>query len=114
MDHDPKNFADRSDQDSKVQWIPPVIVDPTALVMNSVIGPHVYIGPNCVVEDCIITNSILTDEVRLSHVHAAGSVFGSHVHLAEQEIHEQPARHILGDRSTVTRLHSDPQNGDSK
>ncbi|MNC33225.1 hypothetical protein D3C75_816090 [compost metagenome] len=65
------------------------------------------------VEDCILSNSILTDQVALSHVHAEGSVFGSYVHLAEQEIQEQPARHILGDRATVTRIQADLQN-DSK
>lgn len=108
MDHDPENFADRSGMNSQVQWIPPVKVDPTAHVTNSVIGPHVYIGPNCIVEDCIISNSILTDRVRLSHIHAEGSVFGTDVHLTEQEIQDQPARHILGDRAAVTRLSPAP------
>lgn len=112
MDHDPQNFAMPSGLNF-VQCIPPVKVDLTARVTNSVIGPHVYIGPHSVVEDCILTNSILTDQVRLSHVHAEGSVFGSHVHLAEQEIQEQPARHILGDRATVTRINPDLPN-DSK
>lgn len=112
MDHDPKNFevADLSGMHGNVQLIPPVRMDPTSRVKNSVIGPYVYIGPHCVVEDCILTNSVLTDQVRLSHIHAEGSVFGSHVQLTEQETQEQPARHILGDRSTVTRIHPDPQN----
>ncbi|MHA6531673.1 sugar phosphate nucleotidyltransferase [Paenibacillus sp. BAC0078] len=110
MDRDPDNFAVPSGQDSSVQWIPPVRVDPTARVKNSVIGPHVYIGPNSVVEDCILINSILTDRVSLFHVHAEGSVFGSRVHLAEQETQEQPASHILGDRATVIRINPDPQN----
>ncbi|ASA24864.1 sugar phosphate nucleotidyltransferase [Paenibacillus donghaensis] len=113
MDHDPKNIVMPSGNNKSVQWITPVKVDPTARVTNSVIGPYVYIGPNSVVEDCILTNSILTDQVWLSHVHAEGSVFGSHVHLAEHEIQELPARHILGDRATVTRIGPDLQN-DSK
>lgn len=104
MDRDTQNFADPSCIHRSVLWIPPVRVDPTASVTNSVIGPYVYIGPNCVVEDSILTNSILTDQVKLSHIHAEGSVFGSYVHLAEQEIQEQPARHILGDHATVTRI----------
>ncbi|WP_340005821.1 sugar phosphate nucleotidyltransferase [Paenibacillus sp. FSL K6-0276] len=110
MDHDPKNVVMPSCNNTSVQWIPPVRVDPTARVKNSIIGPHVYIGPNSVVEHCILTNSILTDQVWLSHVHAEGSVFGSDVHLVEQEIQEQPARHILGDRATVTRICPDWQN----
>ncbi|MEF2966603.1 sugar phosphate nucleotidyltransferase [Paenibacillus sp. M1] len=107
MDQDPQNFADPTGNYSLVQWIHPVKVDPTARIANSVIGPHVYIGPDCVVEDCILTDSILTDQVRLSHVHAEGSVFGSHVQIAEQETQVLPARHILGDRATVTRTHPD-------
>ncbi len=110
MDHDPKNVAVPSCNNASVQWIPPIKVDPTARVMNSIIGPHVYIGPNSVVEHCILSNSILTDQVRLSQVHAEGSVFGSQVHLVEQEIQEQPARHILGDRATVTRIQPDLPN----
>ncbi len=113
MDQDPQNFVKPSGMHRSVQWIPPVRIDPTATVTNSVVGPYVYIGPNSVVEDSILSNSILTDQVALSHVHAEGSVFGSYVHLAEQEIQEQPARHILGDRATVTRTQASLQN-DSK
>lgn len=110
MDHDPQNTLMPTCMNSSVIWIPPVKVDPTAQVMNSTIGPHVYIGPNSVVEHCVLTNSILTDKVWLSHIHAEGSVFGSQVHLLEQEIQEHPARHILGDRATVTRIHPDLRN----
>ena len=109
MDHDPHNMVMPSFSNTSVQWIPPVKVDPTARVKNSIIGPHVYIGPNSIVEHSILTNSILTERVRLSHVHAEGSVFGADVHLVEQEIQEQPARHILGDRATVTRIDPDLQ-----
>ncbi|GGG11808.1 glucose-1-phosphate thymidylyltransferase [Paenibacillus albidus] len=109
MDHDPHNFVEPFGYDPSVQWIPPVRVDPSARVMNSVIGPYVYIGPNSVVEDCILTNSILMDRVTLSRIHAEGSVFGSQVQLVEQGIQEQPARHILGDRATVTRINPDLQ-----
>ncbi|OKP82954.1 sugar phosphate nucleotidyltransferase [Paenibacillus sp. P32E] len=107
MDQDPQNFMNSSDIHISAQFIPPVRIDPTASVTNSVVGPYVYIGPNSVVQDCILTNSILTDQVELSHVHAEGSVFGSYVHLAEQEIQERPARYILGDRASVTRVQGD-------
>lgn len=113
MDQDPQNFVNPSGRHICVQFIPPVRIDPTAIVSNSVVGPYVYIGPNSVVEDCILSNSILTDQVELSHVHAEGSVFGSYVQLVEQEIQEQPARHILGDRATVTRTQAGLQD-DSK
>lgn len=105
MNHDPRNFEIPSGLSSSVKWIPPVRVDPTARVMTSVIGPYVYIGPNSVVEDCILSNSILTDQVHLFNINAEGSIFGSNVQLAEQEIQHLPARHILGDRASVTRIH---------
>ncbi|MFB5760686.1 sugar phosphate nucleotidyltransferase [Paenibacillus medicaginis] len=113
MDHDPQNFKIPSGMSSSVKWIPPVRVDPTARVENSVIGPHVYIGPHSVVEECILNNSILTDQVHLFNIHAEGSVFGSNVQLSEQEIQDLPARHILGDRASVTRITSQSQT-DSK
>ncbi|MDP4097103.1 sugar phosphate nucleotidyltransferase [Paenibacillus sp. P96] len=103
MDHDPENFKIPPGMDASVKWIPPVRVHPTARITSSVIGPHVYIGPNSIVEDCILTNSILTDQVHLFHIHAEGSVFGSAVRMEEQEIQEQPARHILGDHASVMR-----------
>jgi glucose-1-phosphate thymidylyltransferase len=109
MDHDPMNFEIPTGMSASVKWIPPVQVDPTARVANSVIGPHVYIGPNSVVEECILSNSILTDQVHLFNIHAEGSVFGSNVQLAEQEIQDLPARHILGDRASVTRINSQSQ-----
>ncbi|MFB5675339.1 sugar phosphate nucleotidyltransferase [Paenibacillus terreus] len=109
MDHDPMNFEIPTGLSSSVKWIPPVQVDPTARVANSVIGPHVYIGPNSVVEECILSNSILTDQVHLFNIHAEGSVFGSNVQLVEQEIQDLPARHILGDRASVTRINPPSQ-----
>lgn len=113
MDHDPLNQQAPPGSDSSVRWIPPVKIHPSARVMNSVIGPYVYIGPDSVVLDSILSNSIVTDRVKLSHIHAEGSVFGSQVELQEREIQEQPARHILGDRATVTRMSAE-QDEDSK
>jgi glucose-1-phosphate thymidylyltransferase len=39
--------------------VPPVYVDPTAQVEASVIGPHVSIGPGCVIRRALIQNSIV-------------------------------------------------------
>ncbi|UQZ34089.1 hypothetical protein C2I18_11450 [Paenibacillus sp. PK3_47] len=104
MEHDPLNLAAPAGMDPSVRWIPPVKIDPSARVTNSTVGPYVYIGPDSVVEDSLLSNSILTDRVRLSRIHAEDSIFGSQVQLQEQEIQEQPARHILGDRASVTRM----------
>ena len=39
--------------------VPPVFVDPTAEIERSVIGPHVSIGPSCVIKNSMLKNSIV-------------------------------------------------------
>lgn len=39
--------------------VPPVFVDPTAEVAESVIGPHVTIGPHCIIRRSVIQDSIV-------------------------------------------------------
>lgn len=39
--------------------VPPVYIDPTAEVSASVVGPHVSIGPGCVIRRALIQNSIV-------------------------------------------------------
>lgn len=41
--------------------IPPVNIHPTAQVRRSVIGPFVTIGPNCVIEDCLLRDTIVDE-----------------------------------------------------
>lgn len=111
MDQDPDNLTRPAHLDTTVQCIPPVRVDPTARVTNSVIGPYVYVGPNSIVEHSILKDSILIEQVELSHIHAEGSVFGSRVRLQEETTQENPARHILGDQTTITRSPSNVKEG---
>ncbi len=42
--------------------VPPVSIDPTADVKNSVIGPYVSIGPSAKINRCIISDSIIGSE----------------------------------------------------
>lgn len=42
-------------------FIPPVYVDPTASVLNSIIGPYASVGANAVIEGAIIRDSIVDE-----------------------------------------------------
>jgi glucose-1-phosphate thymidylyltransferase len=59
--------------------IPPVYIHPTARISNSVIGPYVTLGRNCVVENCIIRDSIVDADSRLENILLADSLVGQHV-----------------------------------
>jgi len=39
--------------------VPPVFIDPTATITDSIIGPNASIGPDCVIERSVISDSIL-------------------------------------------------------
>lgn len=41
--------------------IPPVRIDPSARISRSVIGPHVTIAANAVIEDCLVRDSIIDE-----------------------------------------------------
>jgi len=41
--------------------IPPVRIDPSARIARSVIGPHVTIAANAVIEDCLVRDSIIDE-----------------------------------------------------
>lgn len=60
LDHGKDNSAQAA-QDPDTHVIPPVFVHPTARIEHSIIGPHVSIGANCVVERSIISNSIVDE-----------------------------------------------------
>lgn len=49
--------------------IPPVCIDPSAELINCVIGPYVTIGPNVKLESCRLENSILLEYAILNPNH---------------------------------------------
>ena len=51
-------------QRSGVVVIPPVFIHPSAKIQSSIVGPDVSIGAGCVVDQSIISNSILEDEAQ--------------------------------------------------
>lgn len=80
---------------------PPVHIDSSAQLNQSTIGPYVYIGPGCVVNDCRLENSILIDHVELTHVSAKNSIFGSNVNFSGPLNDAETPTFILGDKSMI-------------
>ncbi len=61
--------------------IQPAFIDEGAKIVNSVVGPHVSIGKNTVVEDCIIKNSIVQSQSSLKNQLIHNSMVGNFVNL---------------------------------
>lgn len=61
---------------SGVVVVPPVFIHPSATIKHSVIGPHVSIGAGCVVENSIITDSIIEDNAHTYSVILESSLVG--------------------------------------
>jgi glucose-1-phosphate thymidylyltransferase len=56
--------------------IPPVAVDPAAVVVNSIIGPYASIAAGARVQDAIIRNSILSEGASVTGLLLDGSLIG--------------------------------------
>jgi glucose-1-phosphate thymidylyltransferase len=56
--------------------IPPVYIAPTAAVSESVIGPFVSIGPECVIQQSVIRDSIVEEGSRIETSHLEQSIIG--------------------------------------
>jgi len=61
--------------------VDPVYVDPTARVVNSVIGPGVSIGEGAVVRHSILRNSIIGDQTLIENMNIEDSLVGNSVTL---------------------------------
>ena len=77
-------------------FIPPVAVDPTAVVKSSVIGPYATIAAGAVVEGSVIRNSIVNEGARVNHMLLDASLVG------EDAIVEGSFRRLnVGDSSEI-------------
>ncbi len=75
--------------------IDPCYIGEGAVIVNSVIGPHVSVGVGTSIKNSIITNSIIQNETQVSNKIITNSMIGSHAHL------QGNAESIsLGDHST--------------
>lgn len=56
--------------------VPPVFIDPSADIERSVIGPHVSIGPGCVIKNSLIQNSLVDANSEIADSSLSDSLIG--------------------------------------
>jgi glucose-1-phosphate thymidylyltransferase len=60
---------------------PPIFIDPTAHVSESIIGPHVSIGPNCVIKRSVLQNTIVDSDAAIQDTLLSASLIGSNARV---------------------------------
>jgi glucose-1-phosphate thymidylyltransferase len=83
--------------------INPVYVHESSRVENSIIGPNVSIGENCVVKGSIIRNTIVDDSSVIIDATLADSLVGLGCSISGQ-----PVQSVVGDFSQVRIHHNAP------
>jgi len=75
LEHGRDNSTEAGKQDTVV-IIPPVYIDPSAVVEQSVIGPHVSIGSDCTIKRSILQETIVDSESTVSNTVLEQSLIG--------------------------------------
>lgn len=81
LDYDYEKNLTMIDPSAKVTQtiiIPPCYIGAGVEISNSVIGPHVSIGKDSIVNECIIKNSILQKNTEILNANIANSMIGNH------------------------------------
>jgi len=73
-----------------------VVVHPTAKLSGSVIGPHVTVGRDAVIQGSIVANSIINDGASIDGANLEGSLVG-----AKAKVIGRGAQLNVGDFSQV-------------
>ncbi|MGH7725834.1 MAG: sugar phosphate nucleotidyltransferase [Candidatus Eiseniibacteriota bacterium] len=77
-------------------FVPPVAVDPSAVIESSIVGPHVSIAARAVVREAVVRNSIVNQDAVVEQILLEGSVIG------ENALVRGTYRHLnVGDSSEV-------------
>ncbi|MEO0108171.1 MAG: sugar phosphate nucleotidyltransferase [candidate division WOR-3 bacterium] len=77
--------------------IPPALIDPSAEIVDSIIGPDVSIGPRARIRSCIIRNSIVNQDAEIENAILEHSILGDAARLKGH-----PRRLNLGGASEFT------------
>jgi glucose-1-phosphate thymidylyltransferase len=93
LEHGHDNSAEAA-RSKGIAIVPPVFIHPSAVVENSVIGPHVSIDSDCQVRNTIMKNSIVDEGTQVEQMILEDSLLGRDV-----KIQGQAARLSLGDSS---------------
>ena len=80
------------------QIIEPCCIQKGAKITNSVIGPYVTIGENSSLENCIISNSLIQNNAKLSYLCCTQSMIGNNV-----EITNSPLDYNIGDYTCLKK-----------
>lgn len=81
LDHGRDNSSDVARRPGVVVR-PPVYVDPTAEVRHSVLGPHLTVGADCIVERSLLQDSIIDDGSHIRDTMLSGSLIGREARVA--------------------------------
>jgi glucose-1-phosphate thymidylyltransferase len=95
LDHGRDNSGEAAKRPG-VTIIPPVFVHPSAKLESSVIGPHVSIGQECEVQNCVICNTILDDGAAVTNSVLERSFIGRHA-----KVEGRAASVNIGDNSNI-------------
>ncbi len=79
-----------------VKVIPPVYVHPQAQVEASVLGPHVAIGPGCLIQGSVIQNSVVEKNSQVIQVTLKDSLIGQNT-----QVKGEASAINIGDHSTL-------------
>jgi glucose-1-phosphate thymidylyltransferase len=84
----------------------PVLIGRNCIIENSTIGPYAAIGDGCVIVDCLVEDSVVQDNCRLSQLTAGlrRSVLGSEVQVTGDAHSNGPLHLILGDMAQIRML----------
>ncbi|MDI3339513.1 MAG: sugar phosphate nucleotidyltransferase [Sphaerobacter sp.] len=76
--------------------VPPVVIDPTATIKNSIIGPYASIGARVTITNSIVTDSIVDEEAQIETAMLTRSIVGRHAYVRGNSV-----RVNVGDSSNV-------------
>lgn len=93
---DRRESADDAGRWPRAVIIPPVAIDPTAIVENSIVGPHASIAARAVLREAVVRDSIVNEDAVVEQILLEGSVIG------ENALVRGNFRHLnVGDSSEV-------------
>ena len=80
---------------------PPVFIHPTAEISEAVIGPYVSIGPNCLISQAVIQDSIIEEGTEIKRTALIHSMIGQNCYVEGQPNREEAQSLNIGDNSSV-------------
>ncbi len=79
--HKDEALIDKSLQKENTNIIGPCYIGKNVKIINSIIGPYVSLGDHCVVENAIISNSIIQNSSSVTDVVMRNSMVGNHTSI---------------------------------